>query len=436
MKKNLQLLVLFLSSLSTLHAQFITTWKTTTANESITIPTVNRGYDYTVDWGDGNITDNHMGNAVHTYSMPDTYRVTITGDFPRIAFNTSAGRSSRLKIQSIEQWGNNVWETMDSAFERCENLEAHATDTPNLSMVESMSSMFYLATSFDQDINNWNVSNVSNFNTMFREATSFNQDLNDWNVSNALYMEEMFAGATSFDGGISDWNVSKVTNMLGMFSGATSFDGDISDWDVSQVTNMDGVFAAATSFNQDIGGWNVSNVIDMNAMFYQASSFNQDIGDWNIINVNIIANMFLGVKLSVENYDALLEGWSQLTLTNGLTFSGGDSFYCNAGAARQKLIDDFGWTITDSGRNCTLSTPDVTADAFKISPNPTGHSIQIGGLDAAIQQIAVYNLLGAEVLSKKNVEDKTLDLSSLSSGTYLLKMQTDAGTIVRKVVKK
>src|SRR5690606_28212129 len=32
---------------------FITTWETTTANESITIPTTGGGYNYTVDWGDG-----------------------------------------------------------------------------------------------------------------------------------------------------------------------------------------------------------------------------------------------------------------------------------------------------------------------------------------------------------------------------------------------
>ena len=32
---------------------FITTWRTTSANESIIIPTTGSGYNYTVDWGSG-----------------------------------------------------------------------------------------------------------------------------------------------------------------------------------------------------------------------------------------------------------------------------------------------------------------------------------------------------------------------------------------------
>ena len=47
---------------------FITTWETTTANESIIIPTTGTGYDYTIDWGDGTIETNQTGNATHTYS--------------------------------------------------------------------------------------------------------------------------------------------------------------------------------------------------------------------------------------------------------------------------------------------------------------------------------------------------------------------------------
>ncbi len=430
-------MLLLLSSLSTLHAQFITTWKTTQADESITIPTAGvLGYNYTVNWGDGSITDNHTGDANHTYSVANTYTVTITGDFPRIDFGNPFLRDgSNLKIQTIEQWGNNAWQSMSGAFKRCENLEGRATDVPNLSEVKSMSEMFFEAKSFNQNINDWNVENVESFNMMFRQATSFNQNLNGWNVGNALYMEEMFAGAISFNQDLNDWDVSKVTTMFGMFSGATDFNGDITGWIVSEVTNLDGMFGAATSFNQDIGDWDVSNVTEMGGMFYQATSFNQDLRLWDISNVTSISNMFLGAQLSVENYDALLEEWSNLTLSNGLNFHGGTSFYCNATAARQKLIDDFGWTINDGGRNCTLSTPDVSKADFKMFPNPAKNNIQIR-LDGVIQKIAIYNLLGAEVWSKTNIEDKTLDISGLSSGTYLLKMQSDAGTIVRKLVKQ
>jgi hypothetical protein len=61
--------------------------------------------------------------------------------------------------------------------------------------------------------------------------------------------------------------------------------------------------------------------------------------------------MFYGVTLSTENYDSLLNGWSQRNLQSDVTFSGGDSKYSsNAATAHQKLIDDFGWTISDGGQ--------------------------------------------------------------------------------------
>ncbi|WP_158655306.1 hypothetical protein [Flavivirga eckloniae] len=41
-----------IASCYTLSAQFITTWKTTTANERITIPTApDETYNYTINWG-------------------------------------------------------------------------------------------------------------------------------------------------------------------------------------------------------------------------------------------------------------------------------------------------------------------------------------------------------------------------------------------------
>src|SRR5690606_32137868 len=98
---------------------FITTWETTAVNESITIPTTGTGYNYTVDWGDGNTDSGLTGNATHTYTVPGVYTVKVQGSFPRIYFNNEG---DRLKIKSIEQWGTNVWTSMERAFYGCTNL--------------------------------------------------------------------------------------------------------------------------------------------------------------------------------------------------------------------------------------------------------------------------------------------------------------------------
>merc|ERR1712008_546812 len=58
-----------------------------------------------------------------------------------------------------------------------------------------------------------------------------------------------FNQATSFNNDISEWDVSQGTSFWSMFSGATTFNTDISQWDVSRGTDFEEMFEGATSFN-------------------------------------------------------------------------------------------------------------------------------------------------------------------------------------------
>jgi uncharacterized repeat protein (TIGR01451 family) len=58
--------------------------------------------------------------------------------------------------------------------------------------------------------------------------------------------------------------------------------------------------------------------------------------------------MFENATLSTSNYDKLLNGWAAQSVQNGVSFHAGNSQYSpEAAEARQSLIDDDGWTITD-----------------------------------------------------------------------------------------
>lgn len=65
--------------------EFTTTWTTTGADETISLPLLDGGiYDFTVDWGDSSsdtITAYDQAEVTHTYSVANTYTVTISGRF-------------------------------------------------------------------------------------------------------------------------------------------------------------------------------------------------------------------------------------------------------------------------------------------------------------------------------------------------------------------
>ena len=391
--------------------EFVTTWRTSGADEQITIPTfTTETYDYVVNWGDGTAMSTGVnGNATHTYTEAGDYEVRISGTFPRIYIADSGDNE---KIIAINQWGTQVWTSMQDAFFGAINMVGLASDMPDLSgltvisgmfadarvfnqdigtwgvgnvtdmsfmfndavafnqnigswdvsKVTDMDSMFREATVFNQDIGGWTVTSVIDMDQMFREATAFDQDIGSWTVSSVTEMSNMFRDATAFNQDIGSWDVSSVTSMGFMFNGAAAFNQDIGNWDVSSVPSMDSMFSGAAAFNQDIGGWNVSSVTDMRSMFRDAVAFDQDIGRWDVGGIPFMSNMFNGVTLSRDNYDALLVGWSTVEtgespLVNGVTFHGGNSTYCAAGA-RNMLTDEFGlaWDINDGNLSTSCAT--------------------------------------------------------------------------------
>ena len=85
---------------------------------------------------------------------------------------------------------------------------------------------------------------------MFGEALKFNQNISNWNVSSVNDMSFMFYVAHKFNQDISNWDVSNVTNMNYMFYGAWDFNKNLCAWDISKVgTNNEKVFEYTNQIN-------------------------------------------------------------------------------------------------------------------------------------------------------------------------------------------
>ena len=443
----------------TSRAQFVTKWRITDNNEVITIPTTGSGYNYVVNWGDGN-SNAGTGNVSHTYTNPGFYTVSITGIFPRIYFNDTSG--SKDKIIEISQWGTHGWKSMSGAFRGCTNLNLTATDIPVLSGVTDMSLMFYDckklnptgaaaaalnhwhtdavtnmegmfwgATSFNQDIGNWNTANVINMYAMFQNATSFNQDIGNWNTANVTNMRGMFLGEpipAAFNQDIGRWNTGNVTDMGYMFFGATAFNQDISHWNTTKVTQMGYMFFGATAFNQDIGNWNTANVIDMNAMFRGAGAFNQNLGNWKITMSLNMRYMLDDCGLSVTNYDKTLTGWARQVPSGNRVLGAQGLKYCAAANARSKLISAYGWDITGDLLSCPLKP--------KMFPNPTKGPVRIINIKTG-DMIALTDAIGRHLLKQLATdESEMLDINLMAQGVYLISIyRKDEIILTDKITK-
>jgi len=173
-------------------------------------------------------------------------------------------------------------------------------------------------------------------------------------MSSVQTMSSMFEGATSFNGNITSWNTSAALLMTEMFKNAVLFNQDISNWDVSNVISMRKMFQGAEEFNQDLSGWDTSSVTDMAYMFSQGDGelgmyTNFSLASWDISNVEYMDGMFNGGgSLSDANYKATIIGWAaQSTQSNvNVDFSTARLTDAAGQAARTTLVGR-GWTIID-----------------------------------------------------------------------------------------
>ena len=341
--------------------------------------------DCVVDWGDGSTTIiPNDAELTHTYTSPGIKKVTFSGNRVQIKYDasisgTSAGRRDAYKLLEIKNWG--IFRiNSDSMFEGCKNMTITATDIPSItatnftnmfawcfnmtapstmnnwdvSDVVSFQSCFYFCLKFDTYINDWDVSNSTNFQSMFNQASIYNQDLNNWDVSNGRNFNYMFYVANLFNGDITTWQFTTTNDisMVYMLAGR-NFNRDISNWNTERVTTMQQMIYNNHQFNQNLNSWNLSNCTNVYRMLYGLDFYDQPMDNWDVSNITDFRDFMRNSDgYSTANYDALLISWSAQDVSLNESINFGSSQYTAGGdaeAARNFLITNKGWSITDGG---------------------------------------------------------------------------------------
>ena len=336
-------------------------------------------------WDVSGVTNmNSIFNTAQSFNKNlNSWNVSKVTNFGSAFFNATMFNNGSASNDSANPliWNAPLCVTFNQMFARASAFNQTLDDLVNTSDVSScdLGSMFLQtsASTFNKNLNSWNVSKVTNFGSAFFNATMFNNGSasNDsanpliWNAPLCVTFNQMFARASAFNQTLDDlvntsdvsscdlgsmflqtsastfnknlnsWNVSNVTSMGSMFNNTTSFNNggvDLS-WNAPKVVNFASMFQSASAFNRamptlvDTSGIIVGTDVTLASMFQSNPTFNQNLNTWNVSKVTDMSGTFVSAPLfnngDISGNSDISLNWSAPYCTNFTsTFSGASAF--------------------------------------------------------------------------------------------------------------
>ena len=144
-------------------------------------------------------------------------------------------------------------------------------------------------------------------------------------------------------------------------------------------------------------------------------------GNLNVlVNGNVVGTLPYGTTQQTTTI-------SNIDITGNLTVE-----ISRAGSEEDRvIIDDLTWTCFS-----TLSTVDENLETLKMYPNPTnGDKLYFNHTEELV--VHIYNILGKLITTEKvDTNNNQIDISNLSKGIYLVKINSENQFITKKLIKK
>ncbi|MGB3606245.1 T9SS type A sorting domain-containing protein [Psychroserpens sp.] len=84
----------------------------------------------------------------------------------------------------------------------------------------------------------------------------------------------------------------------------------------------------------------------------------------------------------------------------------------------------------------TLATGQFLVSNFDVFPNPANEYINIESGQTDISSIVIYNILGKQVLKQNELTENRINISTLNSGIYIMKINAAGNSITKKIIVK
>ncbi|MFK7806158.1 MAG: T9SS type A sorting domain-containing protein, partial [Saprospiraceae bacterium] len=162
----------------------------------------------------------------------------------------------------------------------------------------------------------------------------------------------------------------------------------------------------------------------------------------NVLIANLIAEGVTGAHgygfLTYESMTLDMEAVIRNYTNTDMSFNLAESFYMGMKvlSLHSVLVGDPKTSILVD--NTITNTSELDAATFSISPNPGRAVFNIKMNNAVLSTVRVFNELGQLVMLEKDlngIHSHSLNLAELSNGIYFLKLDTNVGTSVERIVK-
>lgn len=144
---------------------------------------------------------------------------------------------------------------------------------------------------------------------------------------------------------------------------------------------------------------------------------------------------------SGKNWD-YLDGWAyrvDKTGPNGSTFEAGNWTFSGINVFDNQTTNASATTPfpTASYAAAVAGVVENQIEGFALYPNPvTNRAFKISSANGSEKNIEIFTVNGVQVLSKKVTPNKTIDISNLTTGFYLVKVEEEGKIATRKLIVK
>jgi Leucine-rich repeat (LRR) protein len=151
------------------------------------------------------------------------------------------------------------------------------------------------------------------------------------------------------------------------------------------------------------------------------------------INGNKVEFIFENINLDFNN--ATNDGYIAFKIKSLPTLTVNNTISNTA-----KIYFDYNYPIVTNTATSTYQVLNAQSfdfdSAFTLYPNPVKDLLNLQAKNGiAIQSVEIYNIVGQLILALPNA-GKTIDVSSLESGSYFIKINTDSGSTSTKFIKE